>query len=622
MGISPVGVIWDYNSRSPYLDAAMTQKTTWEQAQEALARGDYETARSLIVRLLRREPENVTYLLFLSAVTSDEAERLQALERVLRLDPENPEARRGLAYFQGAEPPEPARFLDLRTHWEKQVLVMEAEEAPRRSWRPYMLGLGVLFGVLVLTLVGRAVWEKVRPRQFGTIGRLTLVPTTPAPTLTPSPSPRFTPTPVPLEMLLEATYTPTPYYLQTPHPFESFRQGLRAFEKGDWKDAVFYFEDLIRLEGPTADAYFFLGEAYRQMGQWQKAREAFQSALQVSPNFGPAYVGLALTELLAWEAENPDESLPTTVRKRVEQHFEKGLRMAPDYGEGYLQWAIYRLVYAQDPEGALELLKKADDFLGGSPLVAYWQARAYVTLQEWEKAREKVQQALERDLTYLPTYLLYAQVALAQKDLVTAEKMLETYRRYRPEDPEGRFWAARLAQARGDYEEALEHWLAIEKELPIRQRIQVWTDIARAYSALGEGDKAVDYAERVLKWKGEKDYEAQLVMGLAWFAAEKVGNAYLNFHEAVRLAEQADDLEAYYTALYWRAKALSLLDQEEAARRDWKAILEGPEEFVPEAWKEEARAYLFPPTATPTPTRTPKGTPTVTPSPSATKEAP
>lgn len=600
----------------------MTQKTTWEQAQEALARGDYETAHTLIVRLLRREPDNVTYLLFLSAVTPDEEERLQALERVLRLDPENPEARRGLAYFRGSEPPEPPRALDLREHWEKQWETQEQETLPQRSWRPYALGAGLLLGLLVLTLAGRALWERVRPQRFGTIGRLTLVPTTPAPTHTPSPSPRFTPTPVPLEQLLEATYTPTPYYLQTPHPFESFRQGLRAFERGDWEQAIFYFEDLVRIEGPTADAYFFLGEAYRRKGDWKKARAAFQEALKVDPDFGPAYVGLALTEILAWETRNPDEPLSEAVYQRVEQHFQKAQTLSPDYGEGYLAWAMVRLEYGRDPEGALEVLEEAETWLPGSPLVAYWQARAYLALGDLEQAREKVQQALDADITHLPTYLLYAQIALEQGDVITAEKMLEIYRRYRPQDPEGRYWVARLAQAQGDLETALEHWTAIEDAFPARKRLEIWTHMARAYSALGEGEKALSYAERVLKWRGEEDYQAQLVMGLAWYAAGKVGNAYLHFHEAVRLAQAADDLAAYYEALYWRAKALSQLDQPEAAERDWKALLEGPEDYVPEDWKEEARAYLFPPTATPPPTITPKVTPSPTATAAATEEAP
>ncbi len=580
----------------------MAQKTTWEQAQEALARGDYEGAHALIARLLRREPDNVTYLLFLSAVTPDEEERLQALERVLRLDPENPEARRGLAYFRGSEPLEPPRSLHLQDLWEKQLEEQEQEALPQRTWRPYVLGLGVLLGLLLLTLASRAVWERIRPRRLGTIGRLTLVPTTPAPTLTPSPTPRFTPTPVPLELLLEATYTPTPYYLQTPHPFESFRQGLRAFEKGDWEQAIFYFEDLVRIEGPTADAYFFLGEAYRRQGDWEKARKAYQEALKVDPDFGPAYVGLAQTAIMAWEAESPNEPLPDDVYQRVEQNFQKARTLAPDYGEGYLAWGMIRLEYGRDPEGALEVLQEAEAWLPGSPLVAYWQARAYLALGDLEKAREKVQQALDADITYLPTYLLYAQIALQQDDLVTAEGMLETYLRYRPDDPEGRYWAARLAQAQGDLETALQHWLAIEDAFPPRKRLEIWADIARAYSALGEGEKALPYAERVLKWRGENDYEAQFVMGLAWFAAGKIGNAYLNFHEAVRLAQRADDQAAYYEALYWRAKALSQLDQPEAAERDWRAILEGPEEYVPEAWKEEARAYLFPETPTSTPT--------------------
>jgi hypothetical protein len=56
------------------------------------------------------------------------------------------------------------------------------------------------------------------------------------PTMTPlvrSPTPTFI-GPTPLWMLMEATYTPTPLYVNTPHPIsEAYRIGIRAYQRGD-----------------------------------------------------------------------------------------------------------------------------------------------------------------------------------------------------------------------------------------------------------------------------------------------------------------------------------------------------------------------------------------------------
>ncbi len=581
----------------------MAQKTTWEQAQEALAQGDYATARALIVRLLRRDPENVDYWLFFSAATPDPKERVQALEKVLQLDPDNPVARRGLAYYRGQKPPQSPLRLDLQAQWMKTFTQQQAQAVRVRTWRPYLMALGVLMGLLVLSVLGWATWERVRPRRFGTLPPRTILPTTPRPTRTPSPTPRFTPTPIPLEQLLEATYTPTPRYLQTPHPFEAFRQALRALDRGDWEQAVFYLEDLLNLEGPTADAYFYLGEAYRKLGQWEEARQAYQRALEVDPNFGPALVGLALTQVERWEAENPDAPLPPEEQREIDARFQQALEASPDYGLGYLAWARFLLRHAQDPEAALERLEQAETLLPGSPLVAYWRAQAYLALGDLEQARAAVQQALERDITALPTYLLYARIALAQDDLTTAAQMLETYRRYRPDDPEGRFWAAELAWRQGDIEAAVDLYRDVLDALPA-YRDTILERLVEGYLLLEQPEEALPLAEELLERRGEEDIRAHLLLGRVWYALERYGNAYQHVHQAVRLAEQAQDQELYYTALYWRARALSQLDQPDAARRDWQRILEAPEDFVPQAWKDEARAFLFPQTPTPTPTPT------------------
>ena len=579
----------------------MQPKTTWEQAQEALARGDFDQARELVIRLLRREPNNVQYWLFLSAVVRSDDERVKALKKALELDPDNPDALRGLAYYTGSEPPAAPQVLDLREHWQRGLRGQEVA-VPGRGWRLYALAAGALLALVLLMLAGRALWERVRPRRYGTIALITAAPTTPRPSATPSPTlrPRFTPTPVPLEAQLPATYTPTPRYIATPHPVESYLLGLKALDRGDWEQAVLYFEDVLNLTDPAPDVYFYLGEAYRLGRQWDKAEAAFRQAMKVDPDFGPAYVGLARVLFERQRAEAPNRGLPEKTRREIETLFQKGLALDPNYGEGYLAKAQFELLGNQDPEAALKALQEAEALLPGSPLVAYWKARAYLSQGDLDKAREAIQQALDADITHLPTYLLYAQIALAQEDLETAARMLQTYRTYRPEAPEGIYWQARLAWEKEDYETAVALLEAVRDRLPAR-RAEILERLAEGYLRLGEPEKARPYAQAYYKLRGEQDFEAQMLMGRMWFALEKYGNAYQHFHRAVRLAQKAQDDARYYTALYWRARALSRLNQPAAARRDWQAILEGPEEYVPEAWKEEARAYLFPQTATPTP---------------------
>ena len=87
-------------------------------------------------------------------------------------------------------------------------------------------------------------------------------------TLLPTNTPRIvTPTPTfigptPLWMLLEATYTPTPLYVNTPHPVtEAYRAGIRAFTEGNYEEMLMFMQQATRAEAQSADIYYYIGEA-------------------------------------------------------------------------------------------------------------------------------------------------------------------------------------------------------------------------------------------------------------------------------------------------------------------------------------------------------------------------
>ncbi len=131
-------------------------------------------------------------------------------------------------------------------------------------------------------------------------------------------------------MLLEATYTPTPLYVNTPHPInESYRAGLRALQNSDLQGMLGFMQQASTVEPEAPDTYYYVGEAQRLEGEYEAAISAYQAALSVDAGFAPAYLGLARARLeLDPQAEVLDD---------LDQALEYDLSLA----EAYLERAAY-----------------------------------------------------------------------------------------------------------------------------------------------------------------------------------------------------------------------------------------------------------------------------------------
>jgi Flp pilus assembly protein TadD len=60
--------------------------------------------------------------------------------------------------------------------------------------------------------------------------------------------------------------------------------GLKVAQKGLWQEARFRFERAVELEPQSAAALNNLAVALEQMGEFDKAREAYDKALGLKPN--------------------------------------------------------------------------------------------------------------------------------------------------------------------------------------------------------------------------------------------------------------------------------------------------------------------------------------------------
>lgn len=588
----------------------------FQDVVEALKVGDKARARQLLTQLLKTDQNNATYWIWMSAAVDTLKERVYCLQTALKLDPENATAKRGLVLL-GALPPDeniqPFR-LDRPRAWEEKLLLAHEKPKPTgmRALASHPATRLAGIGVMGLLVCGLAAYGLILPRN--TAFR-------PLNTFTPGPSPTYsltptligavgqpTPTfigPTPLWAFLPATYTPTPFYVNTPRQPQSadqFRAARAAYAKGDWETFIDAMEDLARLEPDSADIYYFIGEAYRLQGNAKDALVAYNDALKIDNKFGAAYLGLARARLLQ------DPNVDVTPLLDLAQQYD------PNFGEIYLERANYHL-YHNEPEQALADLGSAEQRMPESPLVYLGYAQAYLMMDDPLTALENAEIAHERDFTLLPVYLILGETYVVQEEFEDAIEMLDTYTTYSPKD--GRAFAL-LGQAyfeTGDYEAAVPNLTKGLSLDPSQRQVYIYRGLS--YLELGDAEEAQADMERAAAFFDDS-LDIKIGLTRAFYMQEKFGSAFLQIEAARALAKTNPERAL---VLYWRALVQEQRGEIDDAILTWQQLLRLPASAMTEEMRAEADRHvrtigLITPSPTRTPTRpTRTKTPTRTPTP-------
>ena len=583
----------------------MSESGMFREALEAIEKDQRVRARDLLTRLLRVDKENTDYWLWLSTVVDTDKERLFCLKSVLRIDPDNVAAQRGLRMMgedvDGAEivpiPPS-IRKWDIDLGKDDQELT-----GIRKVLANPILRLA-FFGVAGILLIGLVLIGIFAPK--GTIfgPRLTITPiawsATPTETATATPlvpqdtpTPQITSTPQPLWMQLESTYTPTPIYVDTPHPrSEAYQVAMRALGRGDWEQVLSFMEQVQRENPEAPDPYYYMGEAFRQLENYERALWAYENTIDLDPNFAPAYIGRSRTQIALGEDVDIGADLKNSIA------------LAPDFKDGYLEFAAHQLGN-EDAEGALATLGGAAELLSDHPRYYRLLAKAYLVLKQYEDAANAAQTAYQLDITDLPVYLLLGELYLRTEQPEEALGYVQTYGLYVQDDPT---YFSLLGWAHyeigEDYQAAFD---AIDKALSLDEENGLAYQI-RGLSALAIGDASqavndIANARQLLP----DSFELSSGLARAFLAVGNDDNAYVQINASEDLAQTEQEFAELY---YYRAKIALEIAQIDRARLDYQALLDLPEDIVPVEWRLEADLYLNPPT--PTPTATSTFTPTLT----------
>ncbi len=592
-----------------------TIDTMFQDAVNALRRGDKKRAKELLTLLLKSDQNNSTYWVWLSASVDNTKERIYCLQTALKLNPENGTAKRGLILLGALAPDDSIQPFPMNRPraWEEKLLL--ANERPReKGFRAVLRSPVTRLVSVFVVLAGLAavvIFGFVLPRQT------TVIPTQ---TNTPGPSPTFTGTPTvfgataaptrsfvgptPLWMMLPQTYTPTPLYVNTPRGLNSrdqFRIAEEAYKAGDWDTFITNMELIVPMEPTSADVQYYIGEAYRFKGQSSNALKAYNEALKIDPDFGPPYLGLARARLLAEPNFN------------AETLFDEAIKRDPNFGEIYLERARYYILH-KDPKSAIVDLDQASKLMPESPDVYMVYASAYLALDNKKSALEAAEKAYSLDITAVPVYKFLGELYIENEQYQKAIDALDVYVRYEDEDA---LALAMLGQSYfeiKDYKTAVEH---LNRAMNLNR-----TGLSRYYVYRGFAnlelkniDTAVEDLEAALA-VDKTSFEINLGLVRGYYLQEKFGSAFLKVEVLNSLAETDEQTALMH---YWRALVQEQRGEPKDALKSWKALYAMDADVMTAEMRADAELHLKAMvTATNTPkagVRTPTPKASVTPTP-------
>jgi tetratricopeptide (TPR) repeat protein len=568
------------------VDKAHTREEMLQEAVEAGKNGKPKRARELLLQLLQYDNREPLYWLLMSTVVDSREERIYCLHNVLFLDPENSAAIHDLELL-GAEipsPDTPALLPEEPEDWHTKEIA--APKIPKKrkkkkedpwslSWIIASLGVGV-----VVILIG------YYAAQSGFLEVLfsTATPGGPVDATLPAGDPTATTDPnepsatadvlvVPRDPrdLLDATYTPTPRYIATPHPGDGqFDQGLAALDSEDWDGAVGIFQALAAANPQSADIAYYLGEAQLRAGSLDTATTAFEQALAINPEFAPAYLGRARVGI----AQGADPSLILT-------DLNSAILLDANLVDAYLARVSYNLERG-NIEDAKSDITAAEAVAPDSALVLYHKALVLLEEEDYSAALQASQRAYDTDLTLLPNYLARAEAMQGVQQYAESIALMQTYLTFEGDDARGWELLGLAYQFDGQTDLALQafnHALELDPNAPQAAYYRGLQELVEENAQSAQGYFQVALA-------GMPDwFEAHIGLARANLGTGNPSGAFFEVNASSNLVETDEQRAAFF---YWRATALEMLGQMQTALADWQSLLDLPAAAMPPEWRQTA----------------------------------
>ena len=280
-----------------------------------------------------------------------------------------------------------------------------------------------------------------------------------------------------------------------PAAYEAYLRGVSSYGRTtgtDFRKAIGFFREAIRLEPTYALAYTGLAWCYTELGYFAlegpgetfpKARAAAEKALELDPALGQAYANIGRIDLYDWDFAAAD------------RNFRRAIELNP-------QTAAIHLMYA----GYLSAMKRSEEAIAEGkrsieldPLIILYRAaaaRPYYDARRYPEAIAQAKQALADDSTFSRARFWLGLAYEQTSKLPDAIRELEATIKYAGTASVPPYLAALgHAYAVAGQPDKAQRLLAALEARPYISPV----DVATIQVGLGERDQALEWLERALK---------------------------------------------------------------------------------------------------------------------------
>lgn len=231
---------------------------------------------------------------------------------------------------------------------------------------------------------------------------------------------------------------------------------------GQFENAADQFQKAIQLDPTNDAAYWHLAEAYQKLNQLDKAEETYKRRISMRPNYWRAYSALGVFYINQAEYE------------KAEAMFEKGASLRPNDYRDYSNLGAAMLYEGKDEEATHALEKSVE--IRPSYMAYENLGTAYSQLRKFAQAAQNTQEALKLD----------------DSDYQTWGNLADAY-----------YFGGDKSKAAEPYKKAIS---MAEDKLKVNPRdTDALSDLARYWAILGDRTKALDYLNRSLIGKNDKE---------------------------------------------------------------------------------------------------------------------
>ena len=276
-----------------------------------------------------------------------------------------------------------------------------------------------------------------------------------------------------------------------PEAHEAYLKGRYFLRRGDWQRAIEFAQQAIEIDPGYAPGYELLAFSYYESGwagvnPWReatrKARAAARKALEIDDTLAQAHSMLAVAQYIHdWDWAG------------AEREFKRAIELNPNLAEAHGRYALYLMTVGR-PDEAFRMANRALELDPMSPIMNQWLTILYRNARQYDQAIENGRKVIEilpnsPDM-YLELSRNYEAKGMYDEAIAARQKSM-TLQGESPEDVAALGHAYEVGGIRGAWRWQLERL----KERSTREDIFP-VAFARAYALLGENDQAFEWLEK------------------------------------------------------------------------------------------------------------------------------